>query len=88
VKELYVGNLLYSVTLDEVTALFAQYGTVHNAKLLAEREPGHPHAYAFVEMEESAADAAILALDGTEFMGLTLLVEEAKPEREPAAQRA
>jgi RNA recognition motif-containing protein len=39
-------------------------------------------------MEESAADAAILALDGTEFMGLTLLVEEAKPEREPAAQRA
>jgi RNA recognition motif-containing protein len=82
VKELYVGNLLYSVRYDEVRDLFAQFGTVHNVKLIAERKPGHPHAFAFVEMGEDAADAAILALDGVEFLGLTLRVEEARPDAE------
>jgi RNA recognition motif-containing protein len=77
VKELYVGNLLYEVTLDDVTALFSQYGVVHDARVVAEREPGRPHAYAFVTMEDVAADEAMRALDGEEFMGLTLLVEGA-----------
>jgi RNA recognition motif-containing protein len=80
VKELYVGNLLFSVTLDEVRDLFAPYGTVYDAKLVAEREPGRPHAFAFVEMQENAADEAIQVLDGSEFMGLTLRVEEAKSD--------
>jgi RNA recognition motif-containing protein len=80
VKELYIGNLPFSITLNEVMNLFAPYGTVYDAKLVVEREPGHPHAFAFVEMQEIAADEAIQALDGSDFMGLTLLVEEAKPD--------
>lgn len=79
-KRLYVGNLLYSVTYEEVRDLFAQYGTVNSVDLIAEREPGHPHAFAFVEMPDEEADAAIDALDATQFMGLTLRVEEAKPD--------
>jgi RNA recognition motif-containing protein len=80
VKELYIGNLLFSVTLDEVRDLFVPFGTVYDAKLVAERAPERPHAFAFVEMQERAADEAIQALDGSEFMGLTLRVEEAKPD--------
>jgi RNA recognition motif-containing protein len=87
VKELYVGNLFFDVTLDDVTSLFSQYGVVHDARLVAAREPGHPHAYAFVLMEEIAADEAIRALDGEEFMGLTLLVEEAKSNTVETARR-
>jgi RNA recognition motif-containing protein len=78
IKELYVGNLLYNVSLEEVTALFAQYGVCHDARVVAAREPGRPHAYAFVTMEERAADEAMRSLDGEEFMGLTLSVQEAK----------
>jgi RNA recognition motif-containing protein len=80
VKELYVGNLRYDITLEEVTALFAPYGPIYNGRIIAEREPGHPHAYAFIEMEEDAADTAIQALDGTDFMTLTLRVEESRPD--------
>jgi RNA recognition motif-containing protein len=78
IKELYVGNLRYDVSLDEVTSLFAQYGVCQDARLVAAREPDHPHAYAFITMEERAADEAMRSLDGEEFMGLTLLVQEAK----------
>jgi RNA recognition motif-containing protein len=85
-KTLYVGNLLYSVTLKEVTDLFAVYGTIHDAKLVVESEPGHPHAFAFIEMDEDDADKAMRALDGADFMSLTLLVEEAKPEKEPSTE--
>jgi hypothetical protein len=51
---------------------------VHDARVVAERDAERPHAYAFIMMEDRAADEAIQALDGEEFMGLTLLVEEAK----------
>ena len=81
-KTLYVGNLLYSVTLEEVADLFSVYGPIYNAEVVAESEPGRPHAFAFIEMDEDAADAAMRALDGSDFMSRTLLVEEAKPERE------
>jgi RNA recognition motif-containing protein len=78
IKELYVGNLFYEATLEDVTALFSRYGVVHDARLVAAREPGHPHAFAFVVMEDFAADEAMRNLDGEEFMGLTLRVDEAK----------
>lgn len=78
IKELYVGNLFYDVTLDDVTTLFSRYGVVHDAHLVAAREPGHPHAFAFVTMEDFAADEAMRNLDGEEFMGQTLVVQEAK----------
>jgi RNA recognition motif-containing protein len=78
IKELYVGNLFYGATLEEITTLFSQYGAVHDARLISAREPGHPHAFAFVVMEDFAADQAMRALDGEEFMGQTLRVDEAK----------
>lgn len=78
--ELYVGNLLYEVTIAELRALFSPYGTPYLVDLFTEPGPDKPHAYAFVEMENDEARVAIQALDGTDFMGLTLRVEEAQGE--------
>jgi RNA recognition motif-containing protein len=86
-KRLYVGNLLYSATYDEVRDLFGEYGTVYDVELIAEREPGHPHAFAFVEMEDAEADTAIDALDASDYMGLTLRVEEANGYAGPVTPR-
>ncbi len=82
VKELYVGNLLDNVDLDEVTPLFAQYGVFHDARLVSAREAGCLHTIAFITMEERAADECIRWLDGEEFMGLTLFVAEATSDTE------
>jgi RNA recognition motif-containing protein len=79
-QEVYVGNLLYSTTMDDVRELFAAYGDVYSVKLIAEREPGHPHAYAFIEMANGAANAAVLGLDRLDYMGRTLRVEYANGE--------
>jgi RNA recognition motif-containing protein len=86
VKELYVGNLFYGATLDDVTALFTPYGDVQDARLVAERDAERPHAYAFVVMEERVANQAMAALDGEDFMGLTLLVEEATSDSAESAR--
>ena len=77
VKELYVGNLDHDIDLEEVTPLFAQYGTYHDARLVTERETDRPYAYAFITMEERAADECIRCLHGEEFLGMTLHVQEA-----------
>ncbi len=78
-KEIYVGNLLYSITSDDIKAIFAPYGTVYSVRVIAETRPGRPHAYAFVEMDDEAADEAIRKLDGVDFFDRTLRVEEAMP---------
>ena len=80
-SELYVGNLLYEVTTDEVRALLEPFGAIEAIDLLTKPGPGRPHAYAFVQMERQAAEAAIQALDGSQFMGRTLRVELAEVER-------
>jgi RNA recognition motif-containing protein len=79
-KQIYVGNLLSTVTVEDIEELLAPYGTVYSAKIIAETEPGQPHAYAFVEMDEQNADEAIRKLDGTEFFGRTLKMQEAISE--------
>jgi RNA recognition motif-containing protein len=78
--ELYVGNLFYSVTREELRELLSPYGMVYSLDLYAEREPGKPHAYAFVEMADAAAQAAVAALDGTSFLGRSLHVAVAAVE--------
>jgi RNA recognition motif-containing protein len=78
IKELYVGNLIYEVTIADVTELFLPYGVVHDARVVTEPRPGHPHAFAFVTMEDRAADEAIHGLNGEQYMGLTLVVKEAE----------
>ena len=75
-KKLYVGNLPFSATEDEVRALFEEHGEVASVALIMDRETGRPRGFGFVEMEN--ADAAMQALDGTDFGGRTLRVNEAR----------
>ncbi len=82
-KRLYVGNLGYGVTSEDLQELFEQYGIVRSAQVLMDRETGRSRGFGFVEMEDDAAgDDAIAKLDGTEHSGRRLNVNEAKP-REP-----
>ena len=77
---IYVGNLSYDATQDDVTAVFAEYGTVKSVHLPTDRETGRMRGFAFVEMSaDSEETAAIEALDGAEWMGRTLKVNKAKP---------
>jgi RNA recognition motif-containing protein len=84
----YVGNLSYDATQDDLSQVFQEYGTVKNVKVPTDRETGRPRGFAFVEMEsEAEEDAAIEALDGAEWMGRDLKVNKARPrqDRKPAA---
>jgi len=78
-KRIYVGNLPFSATEDEVRALFEQHGTVHAVNVIADRDTGRPRGFAFVDMEDDAASAAIEALDGYMFGQRNLRVNEARP---------
>jgi len=77
-KKIYVGNLPWSATDDEVSQLFGQHGEVNSVALITDRETGRPRGFGFVEMEDSAATAAISALDGYEMGGRPLRVNEAQ----------
>ena len=76
-KKLYVGNLPFSATEDEVTELFGQHGTVHSVALINDRETGRPRGFGFVEMDDDAIAGAIQALDGSDMGGRQLRVNEA-----------
>jgi RNA recognition motif-containing protein len=80
-KKLYVGNIPFSMTETELEELFSRHGAVSSAKVITDRETGRSRGFAFVEMESDAADAAIEALDGKDFGGRALRVNEAR-ERE------
>ena len=88
-KKLFVGNLAYSVSEEEVRDVFAEHGTIHSIKLILDRDTGRSRGFAFVEMDDSEADAAMSALDGTEFLGRALRVNEAREreDRGPRQQR-
>ncbi|MDA8020440.1 MAG: RNA-binding protein [Thermoanaerobaculia bacterium] len=75
---LYVGNLPFSATRDEVNDLFAEYGTVTDVHLVMDRETGRPRGFGFVELS-SGGEEAIEALNQSEFGGRTLNVNEARP---------
>ncbi len=81
-KNIYVGNLPWSVTEEEVRNAFAAYGEVTSVKLIEDRETGRPRGFGFVEMEDQGALEAIEALDGTDFGGRNIKVNEAKPRVE------
>lgn len=83
---IYVGNLSYQVTEEEVNAVFAEYGTVKRVQLPTDRETGRLRGFGFVEMSSDAEEtAAIEALDGAEWMGRDLKVNKAKPREERPA---
>jgi RNA recognition motif-containing protein len=77
---IYVGNLSFDATQDQITEVFAEYGTVSRVSMPTDRETGRPRGFAFVEMEsEDQETAAIDALDGAEWMGRDLKVNKARP---------
>jgi RNA recognition motif-containing protein len=85
---IYVGNLSYQVTEEDLKMAFSEYGKVSRVQLPTDRETGRPRGFAFVEMEnESQETAAIEALDGAEWMGRDLKVNKAKPREERSPSR-
>lgn len=76
--KLYVGNLSFDTTEDSLRALFAQHGTVESAKLISDRDTGRPRGFGFVEMSNADASKAMQALNGKEFEGRALRVNEAQ----------
>lgn len=78
-KTLYVGNLVYAVTNEELKELFSQFGEVFSVKLINDRESGKPKGFGFIEMQDEDALKAIEALDSKDFRGRTLRVNEARP---------
>ncbi|MFQ3618148.1 MAG: RNA-binding protein [Cyanobacteriota bacterium] len=80
---IYVGNLSYKVTQEEVQTVFSDYGTVTRVQLPVDRETGRIRGFGFVEMSsESEEQAAIEALDGATWMGRDLKVNKARPREE------
>lgn len=80
---IYVGNLSYDATQDDLTEAFSEYGTVKRVHLPTDRETGRMRGFAFVEMGTDAEeDAAIEALDGAEWMGRDIKVNKARPRED------
>jgi RNA recognition motif-containing protein len=83
---IYVGNLSYQVTEEDISNVFSEYGTVKRVQLPTDRETGRMRGFGFVEMSTEAEEtAAIEALDGAEWMGRDLKVNKAKPREERPA---
>ena len=80
-KRLYVGNLPFSSTEDDLRELFGQHGSVVSVSLVTDRDTGRPRGFGFVEMEDGA-EAAISALNNSELGGRNLTVNEARPRTE------
>lgn len=84
--KMYVGNLSWSATEQDVRELFAQYGTVTDISLPTDRETGRPRGFAFVTMEtKEGMEAAMRALEGQEWQGRALTVNEARPREDRPA---
>ena len=77
---IYVGNLSYDVTQEDIKSVFSEYGVVKRVSIPLDRESGRPRGFAFVEMATDAEEkAAIEALDGAEWMGRSMRVNPARP---------
>ncbi len=80
---IYVGNLAYGLTDDELKQLFAEYGTVESVNVIKDRDTGNSKGFGFIEMENQAdAEEAIKKLDGTPVKGRDLKVNKARPRAE------
>jgi RNA recognition motif-containing protein len=82
-KNLYVGNLPFQTTADDLREVFGQHGTVTRAQVVSDRDTGRSRGFGFVEMADGA-DEAIARLNGAQFQGRTLTVNEARPREERA----
>lgn len=81
--KLYVGGLAYSVTDQELEALFAEQGSVTSAKVIKDRDSGQSKGFGFVEMaEDKDGQSAITALNGKDLNGRSIVVNEARPQED------
>jgi cold-inducible RNA-binding protein len=79
--KIFVGNLNYSTTEDDLRAAFSAYGAVDRVSVVTDRDTGQPRGFAFVEMaNRNEAETAISVLNGSELNGRTLNVNEARPK--------
>jgi RNA recognition motif-containing protein len=78
-KKLYVGNLSFQTTEDELNGLFSQFGPVESVTIINDRDTGRSKGFGFVVMETAEADKAIEQLNGSEFNGRNLTVNETRP---------
>jgi len=78
-KSIYVGNISYETTDEQLRDLFSAHGDVKSVKLINDRDTGKPRGFAFVEMDDDNVESAIVATDGVEFEGRNLKVNLAKP---------
>ncbi|MBI2570166.1 MAG: RNA-binding protein [Candidatus Schekmanbacteria bacterium] len=88
--KIYVGNLPYSATKQELRTLFEEYGDVETVDLVIDKETGKPRGFGFVIMEDKSGDAAVKALDGYQMAGRRLKVDSARekpPTRRPPRPR-
>lgn len=80
-KKVYVGNLAFSVTESALNDIFAQHGQVDSCRVITDRDSGRSKGFGFVEMgSDQEAESAIAALNGMEFEGRALTVNEARPQ--------
>jgi RNA recognition motif-containing protein len=80
-KNIYVGNLSYNASEDEIRSLFEAYGAVDRVSIVTDRDTGQPRGFAFVEMaDDDAAGKAMEALNGTKLGGRNLNINEARPK--------
>jgi cold-inducible RNA-binding protein len=80
-KKLYVGNLPFSTTADDLRDVFSQHGNVSTADIVSDRDTGRSRGFGFVEMQDGA-DEAIASLNGAQFQGRALTVNEARPRED------
>lgn len=78
-KSIYVGNISFETTQEQLRELFATHGEVGSVKLVSDRYTGKPRGFAFIEMPDDSAEHAVHAMDGVEFEGRSLKVNLAKP---------
>jgi RNA recognition motif-containing protein len=86
-KRLYVGNLSFDATTDSVRAAFEAFGTVYDVSLVTDRDTGRPRGFGFVEMDDAAAVKAIEGLNGKDFGGRALTVNEARERTDRGGRR-
>ena len=79
-KKLYVGNLSYAATETQVREMFEEYGTIQSLAWITDRDTGRFRGFTFIEMEDSAANAAMKALNGQMVDGREMRVNEARPQ--------
>jgi RNA recognition motif-containing protein len=79
-KKLYVGNLPFSTTEDELSDMFAEIGNVESVRIITDRETGRSRGFGFVEMADEDAEKAINHFNGTDMSGRPLTVNEARPQ--------